>query len=111
MEDFIVPDGATADGEEEVDLQLNPVVQARFLMDREAVDRKAGGAFRARSAVGALKRLGFSLSNMKSKMAGTDIRRGLHQVDRALAKDAAKAERERTNDAFVGGMRNPCRAV
>ena len=65
-------------------------------MDREAVDRAGKGAFKARAGRGALKRLGFSLT--KKPEPGADQRRGLHQVDRALAQEA-KAQKANIFDS------------
>lgn len=95
LEDFIVVD--TGHNHEEDDehgdtLNLNPVVQMRFLLEREAgVDRKRNIKKEAH-AYGALRKLKLHIAHdhdTKEKKG-----QGLHNVDRALAAEERRLKHE-----------------
>ena len=102
LADFITK--AHAEGElahdEEVD--LNPVLQARLLLEEQ--QRQEGGANRKRPAhaAGALRRLKLNLTGKKGDKGDKyDAVAGMHRVDIALQKDLKKAkaaEKKRAHD-------------
>lgn len=91
IEDFIVVDHANEDDEMGDSLALNPVVQMRFLMDRETGAAKhRGGMKKGAHAYGALRKLKLDLAH------GHDSKerkgQGLQHVDRALDLEARRAQ-------------------
>ena len=68
------------------DMALNPVVQARFLMEKEMANAQGG---RRNFAAGALRKLGI---NVEQKKEVKDY--GLQRVDVALMQDEKRAKAE-----------------
>ena len=88
--DFIVHANQKTKGEGDVgeihDMALNPVVQARFLMEKELANAQGG---RRNFAAGALRKLGI---NVEQKKEVKDY--GLQRVDVALMQDEKRAKAE-----------------
>lgn len=90
IEDFIVVDQGHDDDEVGDSLAINPVVQMRFLMDRETGGQRRGGARKGAHAYGALRKLKLNLAHGNDGKERKE--QGLHHVDRALDLETKRAQ-------------------
>jgi len=90
IEDFIVRANDNVDAEGGLDINLNPVVQARFMVEAEQ-ERARKHKTRGAAAYGALRKLRLGLSG---RNLGEDQARkgqeGLNVVDAALQREAKR---------------------
>merc|ERR550514_1831508 len=77
------------DAEGGPDLNLNPVVQARFLVERERAQAQGRQGKRGAGAYGALRKLKLDIKGKKDEKQ----RGGLNIVDMALQKEAQDADK------------------
>ena len=92
MEDLIVSADDNAKFEGDADLEFNPVVQARMLIEGvEKGHRKGKGGLGA-NAAGALKKLFRGMSFGEPSSASARKKEKMRALDRNLAKDAKEQE-------------------
>lgn len=98
LEDLIVPADENARAEGDMDLDLNPVVQARMIIEN---DVGGHGGFKATAGrYGALRKLLVPLgvsqlgSSSTARKGKKDKKAALKQLDRNLAKEGKQAEAE-----------------
>ena len=103
IEDFIVRANDQLEAEGGAEVGLNPVVQARFLIEQE--NRKARDQYKKRGAgaYGALRKLGIDLNKRKKHDGAAEAAKaGLNVVDAELHREAIERQRaEREAVAFV----------
>lgn len=110
IEDFIVRANDNLDAEGGPDLNLNPVVQARFLIEQENKKLMDRNRKRGPGAYGALRKLNLNITGKKKDAQQA----GLNVVDVALQKEAQELKRaeaqalalvEKQGANAVGGQR------
>jgi hypothetical protein len=84
LEDFIAREDAPME-DLDPELTLNPVILAKMEMQRARGAKKNGKGKKANAPVGAFKKLGIRISGSQPEEPQT--KRGLKQIDYALAKD------------------------